>query len=418
MPFAHGRRQSSITESAPSLQRAVAPAAREHTTAPAAFRHVSHSAAGTVRHAYFGSGMPAEPRVRSHVEAATGRDLSDARVHTGEPAQRMADSVSARAFTVGRDVHFARGQYRPGSADGDALLAHELVHVAQQRTRAVAPGTELSVGDEHSASERQAASIADARDEKGRGDALVDHMSPHIARAPTVETKEVKGITFKESEIAAAHGEGFWEPLLSTVYDVRTSDRPRWTADHEERDAIGAEAWAQHLMLQPLTKTVTITRVLPPRVPGTKPIMYVLQFVPAAAPSGRRGAPPPKPTLNIEFVAEGAGVTAANAPTPASAPQLPTTINEMFFPAGGFTAFMTSFPDEVLQLFNWVNALAPQGDFSRVVHTSTPATKHETFLLVKGTKKGTVTSNIGVHFLGFSAPPGALKTGTYGYRWG
>jgi hypothetical protein len=45
----------------------------------------------------------------------------------------LADSVAARAFTVGADVFFAAGEYRPGSCSGDALIAHEAVHVVQQR---------------------------------------------------------------------------------------------------------------------------------------------------------------------------------------------------------------------------------------------------------------------------------------------
>jgi hypothetical protein len=41
--------------------------------------------------------------------------------------------VSARAFTVGRDIFFGSGEYRPETADGRALLTHELAHVVQQR---------------------------------------------------------------------------------------------------------------------------------------------------------------------------------------------------------------------------------------------------------------------------------------------
>lgn len=40
--------------------------------------------------------------------------------------------VNARAFTVGRDVVFGRGQYAPQTAGGKRLLAHELTHVVQQ----------------------------------------------------------------------------------------------------------------------------------------------------------------------------------------------------------------------------------------------------------------------------------------------
>lgn len=59
-------------------------------------------------------------------------DFSRVRVHTGGLAARSAEAVSARAYTVGRDIVFAGGQYHPGSAAGRHLLAHELTHVVQQ----------------------------------------------------------------------------------------------------------------------------------------------------------------------------------------------------------------------------------------------------------------------------------------------
>ncbi|MDH3403175.1 MAG: DUF4157 domain-containing protein, partial [Acidobacteriota bacterium] len=43
-----------------------------------------------------------------------------------------ARAVSARAYTLGSDVVFRAGAYRPGTADGRHLLAHELTHVVQQ----------------------------------------------------------------------------------------------------------------------------------------------------------------------------------------------------------------------------------------------------------------------------------------------
>ena len=54
-------------------------------------------------------------------------------MHTDATADGLARAVSARAFTTGSDVYFASGEYRPGSSDGDRLLAHELSHVVQQR---------------------------------------------------------------------------------------------------------------------------------------------------------------------------------------------------------------------------------------------------------------------------------------------
>jgi hypothetical protein len=82
----------------------------------------------------------------------------DVSVHTDATADALARSVSARAFTVGRDVFFAAGTYRPHTGDGRRLIAHELTHVAQQRG---APMTgPLTVSDPGDALERDAERIA------------------------------------------------------------------------------------------------------------------------------------------------------------------------------------------------------------------------------------------------------------------
>lgn len=67
-----------------------------------------------------------------------GRDFSGVRVHDGPEASTAARRMHARAFTLGDDVVFGSGQYRPGTLHGDGLIAHELAHVAQNRHRAAA----------------------------------------------------------------------------------------------------------------------------------------------------------------------------------------------------------------------------------------------------------------------------------------
>lgn len=84
--------------------------------------------------ASLGPGRPLDTGVRSPLEAAFGRDFSSVRIHTDQSAERAAAQLHARAFTIGRDVAFAPGQYRPGTPEGDAVLAHELAHVTQQGT--------------------------------------------------------------------------------------------------------------------------------------------------------------------------------------------------------------------------------------------------------------------------------------------
>jgi hypothetical protein len=77
-------------------------------------------------------GLPLEPGVRTRMEAAFGRSFASVRVHADSDAAGTADRLGARAFTVGDDVAFAAGEYRPGSLVGDALIAHELAHTIQQ----------------------------------------------------------------------------------------------------------------------------------------------------------------------------------------------------------------------------------------------------------------------------------------------
>lgn len=79
-----------------------------------------------------GAGRVIDERMRKQMEPLTGDSLSDVRVHDDSIADKLARSVQARAFTTGRDLFFAGGEYRPGTAGGDQLLAHELTHAAQQ----------------------------------------------------------------------------------------------------------------------------------------------------------------------------------------------------------------------------------------------------------------------------------------------
>jgi hypothetical protein len=66
------------------------------------------------------------------MESAFGRDFSGVRIHTDERAAEASAAMNARAFTVGGDISFGAGEYQPGTMIGDALIAHELAHVAQQ----------------------------------------------------------------------------------------------------------------------------------------------------------------------------------------------------------------------------------------------------------------------------------------------
>jgi hypothetical protein len=67
------------------------------------------------------------------MERAFGTSFSTVRVHTDAGASTLSAELRARAFAVGEEVAFAGGRYAPGTPVGDALIAHELAHVLQQR---------------------------------------------------------------------------------------------------------------------------------------------------------------------------------------------------------------------------------------------------------------------------------------------
>jgi hypothetical protein len=79
-----------------------------------------------------GRGQSLPEQTRSFFEPRFGCDLRNVKIHDDSQAARLADNVGARAFTIGRDVMFGPGEYRPDTAGGMRLMAHELTHVVQQ----------------------------------------------------------------------------------------------------------------------------------------------------------------------------------------------------------------------------------------------------------------------------------------------
>ena len=78
------------------------------------------------------AGRPLDSGTRDFMESRFGVDFGAVRVHTGPAAAASAESIDARAFTVGYDLVFGAGAYQPESIEGRRLLAHELTHVVQQ----------------------------------------------------------------------------------------------------------------------------------------------------------------------------------------------------------------------------------------------------------------------------------------------
>jgi hypothetical protein len=108
-----------------------APAAK----APPGIQRMTAGNAGTetapasVEAALSAPGQALPEAERGFFESRFGHDFSGVRIHVDD---RATAAVNAHAFTSGRDIVFASGQYSPATSAGRKLLAHELTHVVQQ----------------------------------------------------------------------------------------------------------------------------------------------------------------------------------------------------------------------------------------------------------------------------------------------
>jgi hypothetical protein len=97
--------------------------------------------------AKLGRGQPLDGGVQSRMESAFGESFGRVEVHTDAGAGALTSNLKARALTVGQHIAFSGGEYQPGTLIGDALIAHELAHVVQQRDAvAVAPAQKQATG--------------------------------------------------------------------------------------------------------------------------------------------------------------------------------------------------------------------------------------------------------------------------------
>lgn len=126
-----------------------------------------------------------DTRARSLLEPRFGHDFSKVRVHSDEKAAASAKAINARAYTVGHDMVFARGQYAPATRDGQQLLAHELAHVVQQQNVAETSGNaHLTLGAADHTSELEAASAAHGWNSASGMEIPSRESQPVVQRAP------------------------------------------------------------------------------------------------------------------------------------------------------------------------------------------------------------------------------------------
>jgi len=158
------------------------------------------------------------------MERRFSRDFDDVRIHTGGDAEVAADSVSARAYTVGTNIVFGRGMYAPDGTEGRKTVAHELAHVIQQSRGGARPSLSPDSTIERSA--------ADAANAAAHGTEQVDvggASDRGVARQVDIYAGERK-------KIGASLGLPQSEAKAPAV--VWAGQRPTWLSPEVEQQAV------------------------------------------------------------------------------------------------------------------------------------------------------------------------------------
>lgn len=202
------------------MQRLGANAASQ--TKPAEGRQAGAAAPASVHQVLRSAGRPLDQPTREFMENRLGHDFGRVQVHVDSRAAASAQEVGSAAYTVGQHIAFASGRFRPNTIEGKYLLAHELVHTAQQErignTSANAIGN-LTMGSEHDSSEREAHNFATF--------ALRQHQGAGVRRAVTAPFRNP---ILQRAPVPTMGGEWSAEGAYEAVKDVDQDGNPLPTA--------------------------------------------------------------------------------------------------------------------------------------------------------------------------------------------
>jgi hypothetical protein len=163
-----------------------------------------------------------------------GDNFSRVRVHTDDAAHEAAGRLSARAFTVGSDIFFGRGEYRPAEARGRSLLLHELTHVAQNPATPISEAWKLPLSTPGDTSEREASEVAETPRAPKRG-------GPVLPAASAVR-RVLAAYSSSHTDILPTSGLSAWVPTVTSTADsapIRAALAALITANKIEVSSVG-----------------------------------------------------------------------------------------------------------------------------------------------------------------------------------
>lgn len=246
----------------------------------------------SVRNTVSEPGRPLDRGVVDPLERRLAHDFSQVRIHTDAEAGRSAREVGARAYTVGRDVVFGDGAYRPSTPSGRQLLVHELTHVVEQSpdAGAGAPGHRDGIGTRVPFGALQRDELADLPAAERRG--------IHVSTVPVVVPTERVTAFFSVND-NGRHGETQTLGGTTTVFGPGVPERLQTGLG-----SVGAWLGSSTNAL-PLGSTIEVELDLTPYGGGRQRIRYTR----STRRSGRGARANESPRLLVDVVGSAVATT-------------------------------------------------------------------------------------------------------------
>jgi hypothetical protein len=97
---------------------------------------------------------------KARLEGMLGQKLGNINVYVGKWSTAAAKSMNAEAFAVGKHLFFSKEKFSTTSAEGMALMAHEMTHAFQEKGRS----TESKEAEAHAMEDKVVQGIRDGAD--------------------------------------------------------------------------------------------------------------------------------------------------------------------------------------------------------------------------------------------------------------
>jgi hypothetical protein len=219
----------------------------------------SAPATGAEAAAQMGPGQPLDGGARDATGAVLGETPGDVQVHTGAEAAAFASGLGARAVAVGDHIAFGAGEYRPGTAEGDTLIAHEVAHTIQMK------GADPSgpIGHGGAGAEREAEEAAHGIVRAQHGVADNAHDRPTVSRQPLALQRDdkapkpdpVKTAALKlADEVAKEVADGTRDNLRNRLYAKHSAPNQQLARDRHAGKVPDLTGLGSKVMIDELVK--------------------------------------------------------------------------------------------------------------------------------------------------------------------